>query len=354
MTLFGDDPEEFLGDNGEPSQYELLLEKERQDKLLKQQIRQHGEEAMQTKPVLPLGSGIETEPFERSYVMKMPGEKVTKRSDKDPLRSLMKQMGLTQGPDIEAGDKITGTKNSGKGVSAEKLPHYDKRGPTPLKNPQKRHVRHPGSDAHGLCLSTGFAAAWIGGVSSGKTTCLLSALGHNHGHYRYKNVFLMHPDAESAKAGEYGLCDDIKVLDHFPTIEWWEKNSPGRTALIIDDASWQLSKKGTPNQASLADRTMGYLRSHKTGSMDIYIGQQQVYGIPPNIRKLISTWFLFPARISPQTHTALAQATMLDRNTLRKCLDFVEGDYGFLLVNNLNDGRSRCRVNGWRAIRGLL
>ena len=99
---------------------------------------------------------------------------------------------------------------------------------------------------------------------------------------------------------------------------------------------------------------MGYLRSHKHGSMDIYIGQQQVYGIPPNIRKLISTWFLFPARISPQTHTSLAQATMLDRNTLRKCLDFVEGDYGFLLVNNLNDGRPRCRVNGWRAIRGLM
>ena len=71
-------------------------------------------------------------------------------------------------------------------------------------------------------------------------------------------------------------------------------------------------------------------------------------------RKLISTWFLFPARISPQTHTSLAQATMLDRNTLRKCLDFVEGDYGFLLVNNLNDGRPRCRVNGWRAIRGLM
>eukprot|EP01043_Picozoa_sp_COSAG02_P110580 COSAG02_NODE_46713_length_346_cov_2.975709_1_plen_101_part_01 len=101
MTLFGDDPEEYLGDNGEPSQYELLLQKERQDKLLKKQIRQHGEEAMQAKPVLPLGSGIDSEPFERSYVMKMPGEKVTKKPDKDPLRSLMKQMGLTQGPDIE-------------------------------------------------------------------------------------------------------------------------------------------------------------------------------------------------------------------------------------------------------------
>jgi hypothetical protein len=355
MTLFGDDPEEMHGgDNGGMSQYQALMEQERQDKLLKQQIRKHGEEEMQVKPVLPLGSGVDSEPFARSFVMKMPGETVVKKPDKDPLRSLMKQMGLTQGPDVTAGDKNASTKKVDTPAAQEKLPQYDKRGPAPLRNPQKKHVRHPGSDAHGLCLSTGFAGAWVGGVSSGKTTCLLSCVAHNHSHYRYSHVWLMHPDAEAAKTGEYGLCDDIKVLDHFPTMDWWEKNSPGRTALIIDDASWQLSKKGTPSQHSLADRTLGYLRSHKHGSMDIYIGQQQVYGIPPNIRKLISTWFLFPARISPQTHTSLAQATMLDRNTLRKCLDFVEGDYGFLLVNNLNDGRPRCRVNGWRAIRGLM
>jgi hypothetical protein len=40
---------------------------------------------------------------------------------------------------------------------------------------------------------------------------------------------------------------------------------------------------------------------------------------------------------------------MLDRNTLRKCLDFVEGDYGFMLVNNLNDGRPRCRSENFRS-----
>ena len=45
MTLFGDDPEEMhSGDNGGMSQYQALMEQERQDKLLKQQIRKHGEE----------------------------------------------------------------------------------------------------------------------------------------------------------------------------------------------------------------------------------------------------------------------------------------------------------------------
>ena len=32
----------------------------------------------------------------------------------------------------------------------------------------------------------------------------------------------MHPDAENAKTGEYGLCTDIKVLEHWPRIEEWE------------------------------------------------------------------------------------------------------------------------------------
>ena len=242
MSLFGDDPEEMFGhDNGGMSEYQQLLQQERQDRLLRQQIRTHGEAAMQATPVAPLGSGVESEPFARSYVMKMPGESVEKKlPDKDPLKSLMQQMGLSQGPDIE---QIAGTKKVASKGAAEKLPHYDKRGATPLTNPQKLHFLHPQEGAHGLCLSTGFAGAWVGGVSSGKTTCLLSCLAHNHSQYRYKNVFLMHPDAEAARAGEYGLCDDIKTLDHFPAMDWWEKNSPGRTALIIDDASWALSKK---------------------------------------------------------------------------------------------------------------
>ena len=74
-------------------------------------------------------------------------------------------MGLSQGSDIE---QITGTKKVGSKGTAEKLPHYDKRGAPPLKNPQKLHFLHPEEGAHGLCLRTGFAGALVGGVSSSK------------------------------------------------------------------------------------------------------------------------------------------------------------------------------------------
>jgi hypothetical protein len=43
------------GDNGGLSRYEMLLEQERQDKLLNKQITRHGEEEIQARPLLSLG-----------------------------------------------------------------------------------------------------------------------------------------------------------------------------------------------------------------------------------------------------------------------------------------------------------
>jgi hypothetical protein len=354
MFAIGTEEEYYGGGEGsEPSDYELHVAQVARDRELKRQVRKFGKEAMQSDPQLTFGDSggdIPMEEVQKSYIMRMPGQSVPKKEVKDPLKSLMKQMGLTMGPDIMQVVK-DGDDASAKVV---KLPPHDDRAATPLQNPMKKHAIPPQEHDHGLCLTTGFAAAYIGGVSSGKSTCLASCCGRNHARFRYDNIWLMHPDAEAAKSGEYGLMDDIKILTHWPKIEEWESMSPGRTALICDDISWQLSKRGDPNQYTLAERCLGYMRSHKKGSMDVYIGQQQIYGIPPQIRKLISTWFIFPRRTSPTTHSALAAACMVDRATLRKMLDFVEGDHGFLLINNLADGRPRARVNGWRAIRGLL
>ena len=51
MSIFGDDPEETYGyDNGNMSEYQLLLQQEQQDRLLKQQIRKHGDAEVQAAP----------------------------------------------------------------------------------------------------------------------------------------------------------------------------------------------------------------------------------------------------------------------------------------------------------------
>ena len=45
---------------------------------------------------------------------------------------------------------------------------------------------------------------------------------------------------------------------------------------------------------------------------------------------------------------------MLEKATLRRCFDFCEGAHDFLLVSNIPDGRARVRLNGHRAVKGLL
>jgi hypothetical protein len=46
---------------------------------------------------------------------------------------------------------------------------------------------------------------------------------------------------------------------------------------------------------------------------------------------------------------------MLEKATLRKCFDFCEGPYDFLLVENIPvEHRGRVRLNGWRGVKGLL
>ena len=79
----------------------------------------------------------------------------------------------------------------------------------------------------------------------------------------------------------------MKALDHFPTMDWWAKESPGRTAIVIDD--WPLqtlpTKGADKSQKTLADRLLGYYRSHAPKSCDILIGTQQIFNIPTNLRR---------------------------------------------------------------------
>ena len=157
------------------------------------------------------------------------------------------------------------TKNTDTKATVVELPQYDDRGPAPLNKPQKAHVRHPNDGAHGLCLTTGFCGAWVGGVSSGKSTCLQSCLAHNHARYRYTDVFLMHPDAENAKTGEYGLCTDIKVLEHWPRIEELAR-APARALISFgrphSRSTTRFNRVGSPPLSLLAAWVLDSRRVH--------------------------------------------------------------------------------------------
>ena len=99
MAAIFDMPEDeyYYAEDGEPSDYEKMVEEKRQERLLKQQIKQYGDDAMRFDPTMAIDSStIPTEEFQRSYQMRMPGVKHTKTKEKDPLASLLKAMKLGQ------------------------------------------------------------------------------------------------------------------------------------------------------------------------------------------------------------------------------------------------------------------
>ena len=80
----------------EPSEYQRMAEEKRMQRVLDAQIRKYGDDAMRVDPKMKVDSStMPTEDVVHSYQLRMPGSKAAKAAPKDPLRSLMKQMNLT-------------------------------------------------------------------------------------------------------------------------------------------------------------------------------------------------------------------------------------------------------------------
>ena len=68
------DDEFYMQDGGEPSEYERMVEEKRMERLLKQQIKKYGEDAMRMEPSMAIDSStMPVEDFQRSYQLRMPG-----------------------------------------------------------------------------------------------------------------------------------------------------------------------------------------------------------------------------------------------------------------------------------------
>ena len=99
MAMYGEfDPDMYYTGEPELSPHEMELERIRQEKLLEAQIRYYGEDAMRIDAALAVDNAtIPTEEIQRSFAMRIPGTKISKKPEKDPLASLMKAMKISPG-----------------------------------------------------------------------------------------------------------------------------------------------------------------------------------------------------------------------------------------------------------------
>ena len=124
----------------ELSAYEQFLEEQRQHRELEKQVRKYGDDAMRVDPQMNLtdaASSMPTESFTRAYQMRMPGSKVEKAKEKDPLASLMKAMQIDV---TKTREKV---KKNGRKPTASKESDDGKFHGTRARYPRSRADREP-------------------------------------------------------------------------------------------------------------------------------------------------------------------------------------------------------------------
>lgn len=199
---------------------------------------------------------------------------------------------------------------------------------------------------NGMVWKSPSYAIFTGGTGSGKTNALLAAIGHQSKWRPFDGgIFLLSPNVEAALKGEYGVLDGVVPLKEWPEITYFDA-FPGRKLLIADDnAVVGLSTKGgEDSQRNRADRICGYVRTHK--NLSVYMCQQMLVNVPPNLRRLASHFILFPNRISRDTINFIAKAVMISKPHLQQIFDWCieAGPYAFAIITNEPDGSDRARV----------
>jgi hypothetical protein len=95
------------------------------------------------------------------------------------------------------------------------------------------------------------------------------------------------------------------------------------------------------------------VRTHK--NLSVFICQQMLVSVPPNIRRLASHFILFPNRISTESIPLIAKSCMIERKHMELLFQWgiQSGPYGFILITNEPDGRARVRLNGEQDVIGI-
>ena len=224
-----------------------------------------------------------------------------------------------------------------------------------IKNPQKSDHETPAVTENGMVWKSPSRALFIGSTGSGKTNAMLAAIGHQARWRPWKHIFLMSANVESAVKGEYGILDDVIPLTEWPSLQFFE-SKPGRKLLICDDnALIGLSTKGgVDSQRMRADRIVGHGSTHC--NLSVYISQQMMVNVPPNIRRLASHFILFPHRIAHDSIPLVAKSCMIEKKHMYQLFDWAKeaGDYAFILITNEPDGRARVKISGDAGMRDVV
>lgn len=125
----------------------------------------------------------------------------------------------------------------------------------------------------------------LGPPNKGKSTLIKNII--IHARPRYKEVYLIHEDAEFSK--EYDDLEPTEKLRDIPELEYWEYDGPHvKRCVIIDDLEYTGANKDRLRRLAVLFR---YASSHK--GLSVILAHQSFFDVPIIAKKMSNVFVIY-------------------------------------------------------------
>jgi hypothetical protein len=160
----------------------------------------------------------------------------------------------------------------------------------PIRCADKKGAEHWGN-SHNQDLGNFPAPARIlilGPPNVGKSTLIKNLI--IHARPRYKEVYLIHEDAEYSK--EYDDLEPTEKMSEIPDLSYWEYDGPHKKrCVIIDDLEYTGANKDRLKKLAVLFR---YGSSHK--GLSIILAHQSFFDVPVITKKMSNVYIVYKPR----------------------------------------------------------
>lgn len=182
----------------------------------------------------------------------------------------------------------------------------------------------------------------IGACGCGKSTLIKNLI--IHARPRFKEVYLIHEDAEYSK--EYDDLEPTEKFSEVPPLEFWNYEGPYRKrAVIFDDIEMTAANKERLKNLAIAFR---YASTHK--GLTIYFAHQSFFNVMTLIKRMADVIILW----KPKARNELAcveNRVGVEEGTLKELFNTVAtGVKDSICIDLKENSPAKFRLNVWTKI----
>ena len=184
----------------------------------------------------------------------------------------------------------------------------------------------------------------LGPCGVGKSTLIKNLILHVHARPRFKEVYLIHEDADATKK-----YDDLEPTDKFnevPDLNFWNYDGPYiKRAVIVDDLELTSAHKERLKNLAIMFR---YASTHK--GLTIYFAHQSFFNIIPLVKKMADVFIVWKPRARNEL-SLIENRVGLPDGTLKELFKTIATEHRDSICIDLKEkSPAPLRLNVWQKI----